>query len=35
MPYFQDLEELAREVHAWADLRHDGAAPRPVVAAAC
>ena len=33
MPYFQDLEELAREVHAWADLRHEqGGATAPVVA---
>lgn len=33
MPYFQDLEELAREVHVWADLRHEqGGATAPVVA---
>ncbi len=33
MPYFPDIEALAREVHDWADLRHEqGGATAPVLA---
>ena len=33
MPYFPDIETLAREVHEWADLRHEqGGATAPVLA---
>lgn len=33
MPYFPDIEELAKEVHVWADLRHEqGGMAAPIVA---
>ena len=33
MPYFPEIERLANEVHAWADLRHEqGGMAAPIVA---